>query len=62
MGSFFDIAGVTGELHVASNYELESKVGESNIMYWRCETVFQNINNKDLTGELKADFNILYNE
>ena len=61
MGSFFDIAGFTGTLKISTNNELAANLGEVNKMYWRCETVFQNITDKNLTGDFKANFSIEYN-
>ena len=57
MGSYYDISGLVTKLKVVTNYNLENKTGKDVQMYWKCETLFNNI--KDNVGKnLKAEFKI----
>lgn len=58
MGSYFDIAGLTNNLKVATNYELTSNPGESKIVYWRAETTIRSNFKKNFNGNIKANFYI----
>ena len=59
MGSFYDIAGITGTLKVSTNNSLTSKPGEAVKMYWKCETII--LNKEDNIGkEINSEFKIEY--
>jgi hypothetical protein len=60
MGNYYDISGKVTNLSVATNQELELKNENKKIIYWRSETVFQNIN--DIDGEIEANFKIEYKD
>ena len=62
MGKAYDISGIKDNLKVATNATIEAKDGESNIIYWKSETIFKKKNNKSINNNFKANFKIDYIE
>lgn len=62
MGSVYDIAGIKSNLKVITNYEISLEPGESKIMYWKCETIFNNARNEKTNNNLEAEFKIQYQD
>ena len=62
MGKTYDISGIKDNLKVATKAELKAKDGESNIIYWKSETIFKNKNNKNINKNFKVSFKIEYIE
>lgn len=60
IGNTYDIAGLVSNLRVVSNYELGIKNKEKTKMYWKCETIFKNIDKSETVKNFKADFTIDY--
>ncbi len=57
--NFYDVGGITGNINVATNYELTSKPGESKKMYWKSETIIRN--RESTVGKVyRANFKIEY--
>ncbi len=59
MGDYYDISGVVGTLSIERNYKLETKAKTSNKIFWRSETLFQNVLNS-VPGDFEANFKIEY--
>ncbi len=62
MGNYYDIAGLVSNLRVATNSEISSKPGKSNMIYWRSETIFKNKLRDSDSRKFTADFKIEYKE
>lgn len=62
MGKAYDISGIKDNLKIATNATIEAKDGESNIIYWKSETIFKKKNNKSINNNFKANFKIDYIE
>ncbi len=60
IGNTYDIAGLTTTLNVASNQELKLDNKDSNIIYWKAETIFRKVQNADTNKNLKCKFIINY--
>lgn len=58
IGNNYDIAGQITNLNVSTNYELILKENEKLKMYWRSETIFKKINDKNKPRKFKAEFTI----
>ena len=61
MGSYYDISGLTANLNVVTNFEINNKKGEETTIYWKCETLLQNIENNIGKG-IEAEFKIEYQD
>lgn len=59
IGNTYDIAGLLTNLNVATDYEINT-TEKKEIMYWRSETIFKNLNNNDIEKEFNANFSIEY--
>ena len=61
VGNNYDIAGLITNLKVATNFELATTNSRKDaVMYWRSETIFNNLNNYINDKELEANFTIEY--
>ncbi len=59
MGNYFDIAGITNNLKVLTDYNLSVKPGDNKKMYWKSET-YVNKNSRNLNKEFEIEFKIEY--
>ena len=59
MGSYYDISGLVENLKVLTNFEINNKKDTTTIVYFKCETLFKNIEDnigKNIHAEFKVEY------
>ena len=59
MGSYYDISGLVENLKVLTNFEINNKKDTTTIVYFKCETLFKNIEDnigKNIYAEFKVEY------
>ncbi len=61
IGALYDLSGLTGNIRVATDYEVSSNPYENVTMYWKCETIFK-YKEENLNKTFQAEFKINYKD